>query len=95
MVTFESNVQTVPSVLMNRGERRELLVDVVGPSTTRQTPLNPLIWRGVLVALLLDRRRPLIHYPADLRQWGVPLLAVVPHARLPGSRSRPALGAPA
>ncbi|WP_425259338.1 Wzz/FepE/Etk N-terminal domain-containing protein [Rubrivivax sp. RP6-9] len=50
---------------------------------------------GVLVALLLDRRRPLIHYPADLRQWGVPLLAVVPHARLPGSRSRPVLGAPA
>jgi uncharacterized protein involved in exopolysaccharide biosynthesis len=47
---------------------------------------------GLLVALALDRRRPLIHYPADLPDWGVPLLALVPHARLPGPGRRPALG---
>lgn len=47
---------------------------------------------GLLVALGLDRRRPLIHYPADLPNWGVPLLAVVPHARLPGPGHRLALG---
>jgi polysaccharide biosynthesis transport protein len=50
---------------------------------------------GVLVALMLDRLRPLIHYPTDLRQWGVPMLAVVPHARLGPAAGRPALGAPA
>ena len=50
---------------------------------------------GLLVALGLDRRRPLIHYTADLPHWGVPLLAVVPHARLPSRRAMPALGAAA
>lgn len=50
---------------------------------------------GLLVALALDQRRPLIHYPADLPQWGVPLLAVVPHARLARRSAAPALGAPA
>ncbi len=38
---------------------------------------------GVLLALVLDRRRPMIHYPDDLLAWGVPLLAVVPRARVP------------
>ncbi len=55
---------------------------------------------GVLVALALDRRRPMIHYPADLPSWGVPLLAEVPHARVPrrdtvAPKGLPALGAPA
>ena len=61
---------------------------------------------GLLLALALDRRRPMIHYPADLLSWGVPLLAVVPHARfsrrdpvapaaMPVIAAIPALGAPA
>jgi chain length determinant protein EpsF len=50
---------------------------------------------GLLVALMLDRRRPLIHYTTDLPQWGVPLLARVPQARLPRRAAPPALGAPA
>lgn len=50
---------------------------------------------GLLVALGLDRRRPLIHYVADLPHWDVPLLAVVPHARLARNGAMPALGAPA
>lgn len=50
---------------------------------------------GVLVALLLDRLRPLIHYPTDLRHWGVPMLAVVPNARVSLSHKPHALGAPA
>jgi hypothetical protein len=57
---------------------------------------------GVLLALLLDRRRPMIHYATDLLAWGVPLLAEVPRARVrrrrekaPPRRITPALGAPA
>jgi polysaccharide biosynthesis transport protein len=50
---------------------------------------------GVLLALLLDHRRPLIHYPTDLRRWGLPLLAVVPHAPLSRRAAPQALGAPA
>jgi len=50
---------------------------------------------GVLLALLLDRRHPLVHYPTDLRRWGLPLLAVVPHASLPRRPAQQALGAPA
>lgn len=45
---------------------------------------------GVLLALLLDRRRPIIYYAADLPAWGVPLLAELPRARL----SRRDLAAP-
>jgi hypothetical protein len=53
----------------------------------------------VLAAILQEMRRPLIHFPSDLEPWGVPVIAVVPQAKLPRWRPRyrspPLLGAPA
>lgn len=48
---------------------------------------------GVLAAVLQEMRRPLIHFASDLEPWGVPVIAVVPQARLP--RWRPRYRAPA
>ena len=54
---------------------------------------------GVLAAILQEMRRPLIHFASDLEPWGVPVIAVVPQARLPRWRPRyrspPLLEAPA
>lgn len=54
---------------------------------------------GVLAAILQEMRRPLIHFASDLAPWGVPVIAVVPQARLPRWRPRyrspPLLEAPA
>ena len=54
---------------------------------------------GVLAAILKEMRRPLIHFASDLEPWGVPVIAVVPQARLPRWRPRyrspPLLEAPA
>ena len=54
---------------------------------------------GVLAAILQEMRRPLIHFPSDLEPWGVPVIAIVPQAKLPRWRPRyrspPLLGAPA
>lgn len=54
---------------------------------------------GVLAAVLQEMRRPLIHFAEDLAPWGVPVIAIVPRARLPRWRPRyktpPLLEAPA
>jgi len=54
---------------------------------------------GVLAAILQEMRKPLIHFATDLEPWGVPVIAVVPQARLPRWRPRyrspPLLEAPA
>jgi len=54
---------------------------------------------GVLAAVLQEMRKPLIHFASDLEPWGVPVIAVVPQARLPRWRPRyrspPMLEAPA
>lgn len=54
---------------------------------------------GVLAAILQEMRKPLIHFASDLLPWGVPVIAVVPQARLPRWRPRykspPLLEAPA
>lgn len=48
---------------------------------------------GVLAAVLQEMRRPLIHFAEDLVPWSVPVIAIVPRARLP--RWRPRYRAPA